>query len=585
MYVENIKEVSDVKALDINQLPVLAAEIREVLLSKLSAHGGHLGPNLGIVELTIALHYVFHSPVDKFVFDVSHQSYTHKILTGRKDAFIDANQYDSITGYTNPAESEHDMFTIGHTSTSISLACGLAKGRDLRGGKEHIIAIIGDGSLSGGEALEALSFAGEAMHNLIIIVNDNEMSIASNHGGLYRNLKELRYSHGAASNNLFKAMGLDYRYLDDGHDLNALRQLFEDVKDIDHPIVLHIHTEKGRGYVPALQDKEMWHWHMPFDLATGRITATEQVAGYDDITAEYLLNTMKTNPEVVAITSGTPSVFGFHHERRVAAGTQFIDVGIAEEHAVALASGIAANGGKPVYGVYSTFIQRSYDQLSQDLCLNNNPALLLVFAASIYGMNDVTHLGIFDIAMMGNIPNLVYLAPTCKEEYLAMLEWGLHQHHHPVAIRVPAQGVIERGKPDTSDYSQIYKFEVTKAGSDVAIIAAGNFYTIGEAVVVELAAKHHIHATLINPKFINGLDEELLHLLTANHQVVITLEDGILEGGFGQKIAGFYGAEAMSVKNYGMKKEFIDRYDVSEIMIKNRITKPQIIEDILAMLS
>ncbi|MGX8835462.1 1-deoxy-D-xylulose-5-phosphate synthase [Amedibacillus sp. YH-ame6] len=584
MYLKKINSPLDVKALDTKALEVLSQEIREVLLKKLSVHGGHIGPNLGLVELSIALHYVFDSPTDKMVFDVSHQSYVHKILTGRKSAFMDEDKYDEVSGYTNPSESEHDFFTIGHTSTSVSLACGLAKARDLQGEKGNVIAIIGDGSLSGGEAFEGLNYIGEAGGNMIIVVNDNGMSIAENHGGMYEKLKQLRESKGTCVDNYFKGLNLDYCFVEDGHDIEGLISTFETIKDRTQPIVVHVCTTKGKGYKLAETDKEHWHWNMPFDLETGKPKFTMEEMGYDEFSAQYLLNAMKEDPKVVAITSGTPAVFGFHKEQRIQAGKQFIDVGIAEEHAVALASGIAKGGGKPVYGVYSTFLQRTYDQLSHDLCINKNPALVLVFAASVYGMNDETHLGLFDIAMMGNIPNMVYLAPTCMEEYEAMLHWGLHQEQHPVAIRVPAGTLRYSGKKDESDYALLNTYQVTKRGSDVAILALGNFYSIGENVVEQLDKEHGMKATLINPKYITGLDTNLLDELKKDHKLVITLEDGILEGGFGEKIARYYGTDDMMVKTYGIKKSFPSRYDVNELLKEHGIQEESIVKDIKTLM-
>lgn len=585
MYLEKINSPEDVKNLSINEMNELSSEIRQVLLKKLSEHGGHIGPNLGIVELTIALHHVFNSPQDKIVYDVSHQSYIHKMLTGRREAFINSEKYDDVSGYTNPHESEHDFFNIGHTSTSVSLACGLAKARDLKDEKDNIIAIIGDGSLSGGEAFEGLNNAAEAGTNMIIIVNDNDMSIAENHGGLYKNLKELRDTNGKSECNFFKSMGLDYYYVNDGHDFDQLISVFNKVKDTDHPVVIHIHTIKGKGFELAETNKEQWHWGMPFVLETGDSKfPMGDAEDYGDLTAKYLLNEMKQDPTVAVITSGTPGVLGFSPERRAEAGRQFIDVGIAEEHAVALASGMAANGGKPVYGVYSTFLQRTYDQISQDLCINSNPAVILVTLASVYGMNDVTHLGLYDIGMMSNIPNLVYLAPTCKEEYFAMLKWSMNQQDHPVAIRIPALGVINSGNEDNTDYSELNKYQVTKEGKDVAVIALGDFYQLGQSLVEKLSIENGVESTLINPKYITGLDEELLETLKKEHKLVITLEDGILEGGFGEKIARYYGSSDVKVLNYGIKKEFLDRYVPDVLMKKNRLTTKQMAEDIMKIL-
>lgn len=584
MYLENINGPVDLKTLDDSQLEALATEMRTALLGKLSKHGGHFGPNFGMVEATIALHYVFNSPVDKFVFDVSHQSYCHKMLTGRKDAFLYEEHYDDVSGYTNPDESEHDFFTVGHTSTSISLACGLAKARDLKGGKENIIAIIGDGSLSGGEALEGLDFAGEQNSNFIVVVNDNDMSIAENHGGLYKNLKLLRETDGKAECNLFKAMGLDYLFVKDGNDIPSLISAFEKVKNINHPVAVHIVTQKGKGYALAEENKETWHWCMPFDPETGKPLYSSDSENYSSITADYLLKKMKQDKSVCAITSATPTIMGFTEGKRKKAGSQFIDVGIAEEHAVAMASGIAANGGKPVYGVYSTFMQRTYDQLSQDLCVNNNAVTIPVFSASIYGMNDVTHLGIYDIPMISNIPNLVYLAPTTKEEYLAMLDWSVEQNEYPVAIRVPEGEYISDGKVVDKDFSKLNKYEVMQKGQKIAIIGLGSFYNLGVKAAERIQQATGVQPTVINPYYISGTDDELLEQLKADHDIVITLEDGILDGGFGEKIARFYGSSQMKVLNFGFKKQFLDRYNVSDILKENHLTADLIAKDVIKLI-
>lgn len=584
MYIEKINQPTDVKNLNSEQLHILADEMRQALLQKLSKHGGHFGPNLGMVEATIALHYVFNSPTDKIVYDVSHQSYPHKMLTGRKDAFLYEDKYDDVSGYSNPDESDHDFFTIGHTSTSVSLACGLAKGRDLKGDSENIIVVIGDGSLSGGEALEGLDFASELNSNLIIVVNDNDMSIAENHGGLYKNLKQLRDTDGKSECNLFKSMGLDYVFVKDGNDIDSLITAFEQVKDSTYPVVVHICTQKGKGYKIAEENKENWHYCGPFNLETGKSDMSQDGGeDYSSMTADILLKKMKEDKTVVGITSATPTVFGFTEDKRKEAGSQFVDVGIAEETAVALASGIAKSGGKPVYGVYSTFIQRTYDQLSQDLCINNSPATILVYWASVYGMNDVTHLGIYDIPMMSNIPNLVYLAPTTKEEYLAMLDWSIEQNDHPVAIRVPIS-VVSDGKKVTKDFSKLNEYEVTQNGSKIAIVALGSFYSVGAKTAEIIENKTGVKPTLINPIYITGTDDKLLEQLKENHDIVITVEDGVLDGGFGEKIARFYGNSDIKVLNYGLKKEFLDRYNPEEIVKANRLTTEQIAEDVCGII-
>lgn len=579
MYIEKINGPEDVKKLNIEEMTALAEEMRHALLKRASIHGGHFGPNFGMVEAIIALHYVFESPKDKMVFDVSHQTYPHKMLTGRKDAYLYEEHYDDVTGYSCPQESEHDHFTIGHTSTSVSLACGLAKARDLRGESANVIAIIGDGSLSGGEALEGMDFAAELDSNMIIVVNDNDMSIAENHGGLYSNLKLLRETNGQAECNLFKAMGLDYVYVDHGNDLRELIGAFKQVKDSKKPVVVHINTLKGKGYKPAEEHKEEWHWHLPFDIETGKSHFPE-VEDYSSVTCEYLIEKMKQDPTVVAITSGTPTILGFTQEKRKQDGRQFVDVGIAEETAVALASGIAKGGGKPVYGVYSSFIQRTYDQISQDLCIDGNPATIVVYTGSVFGMTDVTHLGLQDIPMLSNIPGLVYLAPTTKEEYLSMLDWSVEQKEMPVAIKLPGGDMISDGREVTKDWSQLNTYEVTEKGSKIALIGLGTFYSLA-LQTAEMLEKKGIHATVINPYYITGLDKGLLEKLKADHDTVVTLEDGILNGGFGEKIARFYGSSDMKVYNYGLKKEFLDRYDVNEVLKENHLTAEQIVNDVL----
>lgn len=578
MLLEKIQSPKDVKVLSMPQLHELAQEIRDGILNRDSNIGGHVGPNLGIVETTIAMHYVFNCPEDKFVFDVSHQSYPHKMLTGRAFGYYDNNRFQEISGYSSPAESpEYDQFELGHTSTSISLASGLQKARDIKGTKENIVVLIGDGSLSGGEALEGLDEVGELGTGIIIIVNDNEMSIAENHGGLYKNLALLRETNGKAECNLFRAMGLDYEYVADGNDVETLIKTFQKVKDIDHPIVVHIHTEKGKGYAPAEQNKEPWHWSMPFDIETGKPKVEGGGEDYGNMTAEYLLEEMKKDKQLVAVTSGTPTVAGFFKNRRKEAGAQHVDVGIAEEQAVAMISGMAKGGIRPVYNVYSTFIQRTYDQIAQDLCINGNPAVINVFCASLYGMNDITHIGFYDIPMLSNIPNLVYLAPTCWEEYKAMMAWGILQTAHPVAIRVPGGAVTHSDEQFDEDYSELNRFKMTHKGSKVAIVALGAFYGLGKQVAALLKEQKGIDATLINPRYITGLDEEMLESLKADHEKVITLEDGALEGGFGEKIARFYGDSDMRTLCFGIKKGLYDRYDYQQLAKDNELTPEQIV--------
>ena len=583
MLLEHIQSPADVKKLSLAEMNTLAEDIRTLLIEKLSRHGGHCGPNLGMVEATIALHYVFDSPRDKIVFDVSHQSYPHKMLTGRVTAFLSESHYDDVSGYSEPSESEHDFFVIGHTSTSVSLAGGLAKGRDLRGETGNVIAVIGDGSLSGGEALEGLDWAAELNSNFIIVVNDNQMSIAENHGGLYENLAELRRSHGSCENNLFRAMGLDYVYVDKGNDLSSLIEAFRKVKDTNHPVVVHINTLKGKGYAPAEEDKETWHWTMPFEISTGALKQKNIGEDYNSLTAAHLLQRMKDDKTVCAITAGTPGIWGWTPARRQEAGKQFVDVGIAEEHAVALASGMAKAGGKPVFGVCSSFLQRAYDQVSQDLCINDNPATLLVLWGSLTSMTDVTHLCHFDIPLLSGIPNLVFLAPTNQEEYLAMLDWSLAYDRHPVAIRVPVGEPRSATRPVPTDFSELNKSELVSRGKDVAILGLGNFFALGEQVSSALKDRG-IEATLINPRFISGLDESLLDSLVSDHRLVVTLEDGALEGGYGEKVARHFGPTSVKTLCFGARKEFVDRYAPADFFAANHLTVSQIVEDILQSL-
>ncbi len=581
MLLEKINSPEDIKKLSNQELHELVKEARKALLEKVSHHGGHNGPNLGVVEMTVALHYVFNTPEDKLVFDVSHQSYVHKMLTGRAHAFLDPERYSEVSGYTNPKESEHDLFTIGHTSTSLSLANGVAKARDLKNETGNVVAVIGDGSLSGGLAYEGLNNIAEQGTNTIVIVNDNDQSIAENHGGIYQNLRALRESNGQAKDNFFKAIGFDYRYLNDGNDLDALITLFEEAKDSEKPLLLHVHTVKGKGFKFAEGNREKFHAGGPFSLETGEyLTLGGSGTTYNKLTAELLLEKMANDPTVVAVNAGTPMVL-FNKEQREKAGKQFVDVGIAEEQAATMTAGLAKNGAKPVWAVTSTFMQRSYDQISHDLALNDLPGTILVFGASVNGMNDESHLGFFDIPFLSHIPNVVYLAPTNKEEYLAMLDWSIEQTDHPVAIRVPVGAVKETGSADTTDYSDLYKNQVTQKGSKAALFGISNFYSLAEEVAAELASKHDIEATVINPRFISGLDTELLDQLKKEHQVVVTIEDGIVDGGYGQTVASYLGNTELKVQNYGIDKAFHDRYKAAELLKENGVTVENIVNNIL----
>ena len=593
MYIEKILSPVDLKGLDLKALQVVADETRRAVLNRVSKHGGHVGPNLGFVEATVALHYVFNAPKDKLLFDVSHQSYPHKVLTGRASGFLgDVDDMNAISGYSSPAECpEYDNFEVGHTSTSISLATGLQKARDVKGTDENIIAIIGDGSLSGGEAFEGLSEASELGTGIIVVVNDNEMSIAENHGGIYKNLRALRESGGTCEHNWFKAWGFEYKYLEEGNNIEKLIEVFRSVKDTDKPTVVHIHTEKGHGYAPAVKNKEAWHWGLPFNLEDGSRpvrnadgTMPEVVAceDYAELFSDWMLREMKHDKTLIAVTAGTPTAAGFTPDKRKEAGKQHIDMGIAEEQAVAMISGMAKGGLHPVWTVYSTFVQRTYDQIAQDLCINANPAVINVVGGGVNSMNDITHICLFDIPMLCSIPGLIYLAPTTCEEYFAMMRWAIQQDQKPIAIRTPSNGVVHTAEPVDAEYGYAPKYKVMHRGSKVAIIAAGSFYQKGENVVRLLADKG-IDATLINPRYLNAVDVDVLNALKDDHQLVVTLEDGCKDGGFGERIASYYGTSQMKVLVGGIKKGLYDRYDVHELLANNRLLDEQIVEDVLGI--
>lgn len=594
MYIEKIKSPADLKKLDLKALQTVADEIRQAVLNRVSKHGGHVGPNLGFVEATVALHYVFDAPKDKLVFDVSHQSYPHKVLTGRAAGFLgNVDDMNAISGYSSPTECpEYDNFEVGHTSTSISLATGLQKARDIKGTHENIIAIIGDGSLSGGEAFEGLDEASELDTGIIIVVNDNEMSIAENHGGIYKNLRALRESHGSCEHNWFKAWGFEYKYLEEGNDIEKLIEVFKSVKGTEKPTVVHIHTEKGHGYAPAVANKEAWHWGMPFNLEDGSrprrtpdgsIPEVTPCEDYGELFSDWMLREMKQDKSLIAVTAGTPTAAGFTPEKRKQAGEQHIDMGIAEEQAAAMISGMAKGGLHPVWTVYSTFIQRTYDQIAQDICINSNPAVINVMWGGVNSMNDITHICLFDIPMLCSIPGLTYLAPTTCEEYFAMLRWAISQDKKPIAIRVPSNGVHHTSEKVDSEYGHKPKYKVAHHGEKVAIIAEGSFFQKGENVVRLLATKG-IDATLINPRYLNAVDAETLDSLKANHQLVVTLEDGSKDGGFGERIASYYGPSSMKVLVGGIKKGLYDRYDVNQLLSDNRLLDEQIVEDIISLL-
>lgn len=584
MDISNIQSPADIRTLPIDRLPELCDALRRAFLVKISAHGGHVGPNLGLVEATVALHYVFDTPTDKIVFDVSHQTYIHKMLTGRMEAFLNPAHYDDVTGFTNPAESPYDLFTIGHTSTAVSMAGGIAKARDMLGLSYNVVALVGDGSLSGGEAFEGLDEGATLGSNFIVVVNDNDMSIAENHGGIYGGLARLKESGGKAPDNIFRAMGYDYTYVAQGNDVAALVAAFRAVKDSRRPVVVHIHTDKGHGYEPAEQHKEQFHYSAPFDLATGHLLHPATAESYQSIFATEMLRQLQESSDVCVLTAGTPGAIGFPPELRAKAGDRFIDVGIAEQEAVAMSAGLAKGGARPCFAVVSSFLQRAYDQLSQDVAINNMPVVVNIFSGSMLAMTDVTHLGWFDTALISNIPGWVMLATTTAEEYLAMLRWAMKQTDHPVAIKLPGGRVMHSDRAVDTDYSQLNRFTAVRSGSDVAIIGAGTFLNTALETADLLKAKG-IDATVINPRFLTGVDTAMLDALKHNHRLVVTLEDGVLDGGFGEKIARYYGLSSVRVRCYGIQKQFLDRYNRSELLDACHLTPDCLAADIPRMLA
>lgn len=630
----SIHTPADVHALSAQQLRDLCLEIRATLLDYGKKHGGHIGSNLGVVELTVALHRVFDSPRDRFIFDVSHQSYVHKMLTGRAEAYLDQSRFDEVTGFTNPLESEHDSFVLGHTGTSISLACGLAKTRDMQRGAAgestigNVIAIIGDGSLSSAIAFEGLNNAAEQGGNLIIIVNDNEMSIAEDFGGMYGQLAKLRTSNGMAELNLFKAFGLDYRYVEQGNDVDALVEVLNEVKDIDHPIVVHIHTTKGLGFndeteadngsdgcnqtnpQPHAGQCEANHWQDP-EASLGKPLDARKY--YGEMAMASLERRFDNEPGLVVISPATPGSNGITRDFRERAGAHYVDTGITEEHAAAFAAGIARAGGRPVLATSATFFQRTFDQLQQELALNHVPATLLIFGAGISGA-DNTHSGTFDMTMFANVPDVTCLAPASGEQMLDMLAWATGPSEHGVvAIRMPGEQILalERAADMAFDPLQraeehdpavniagacpFARYQIVQPGKDVAILGLGNTMPLAAEITSALAENDEEHAaitaTLVDALQYSTMDAELLAMLADGHRLVVTLEDGQLEGGWGEKVTAFYAnssntkASRVRVLNFGAAKEFTDRVPLGELNERYGLTSETIVSRIRGILS
>ena len=630
----SIHTPADVHALSAQQLRDLCLEIRATLLDYGKQHGGHIGSNLGVVELTVALHRVFDSPRDRFIFDVSHQSYVHKMLTGRAEAYLDQSRFDEVTGFTNPLESEHDSFVLGHTGTSISLACGLAKTRDMQRGAAgestigNVIAIIGDGSLSSAIAFEGLNNAAEQGGNLSIIVNDNAMSIAEDFGGMYGQLAKLRTSNGMAELNLFKAFGLDYRYVEQGNDVDALVEVLNEVKDIDHPIVVHIHTTKGLGFndeteadngsdgcnqtnpQPHAGQCEANHWQDP-EASLGKPLDARKY--YGEMAMASLERRFDNEPGLVVISPATPGSNGITRDFRERAGAHYVDTGITEEHAAAFAAGIARTGGRPVLATSATFFQRTFDQLQQELALNHVPATLLIFGAGISGA-DNTHSGTFDMTMFANVPDVTCLAPASGEQMLDMLAWATGPSGHGVvAIRMPGEQILalERAADMAFDPLQraeehdpavniagacpFARYQIVQPGRDVAILGLGNTMPLAAEITSALAENDEEHAaitaTLVDALQYSTMDAELLAMLADGHRLVVTLEDGQLEGGWGEKVTAFYAnssntkASHVRVLNFGAAKEFTDRVPLGELNERYGLTSETIVSRIRGILS
>lgn len=583
--IKNIKSPADIKKMTVGELCRVAKEMRDAILYRTSLISGHVGSNLGDTETVIALHYVFDAPTDKLVFDVSHQAFVHKMITGRVDGFINPDSFANVGEYTIPTESpEYDLFYAGHTSPSISLCSGIARARDIMREKYNVVAIIGDGSLSGGEALEGLNVAASLKSNFIVVVIDNDMAIAPNTGGLYEGLKELRDTNGTATDNIFKAFGFDYLYVAEGNNLNAVIEAFRQVKDTDHPVVIHVNTQKGEGYAPAERDREYWHYSAPFDIPTGNPVHISEAPDYSDILLDFIMDKGTNDPRSLIISSATPGAFGFDAEKRSRLGKHYLSVDIAEQTGVAAMAGAARAGAKVIYPVMATFLQRAYDQLMEDWAMDPSPALMVTGGTGICGIPDQTHLGFWDIPYITSIPDIVYLAPANAEELKAMLEWGYEQREHKVAVRMPELSYEHADYAVDTDYSDLNRFKITRKGSRVALIGAGDFYIQAIKVAGKLA-QSGIDATVINPRFVSGVDKAMIESLKAEHELVVTLEDGSVEGGFGQRVAAAVGPTGMKSLSLGIPKHFYDRYDAKELMTQLGLDPAQIASVILTTLN
>ncbi|MBQ3514459.1 MAG: 1-deoxy-D-xylulose-5-phosphate synthase [Lachnospiraceae bacterium] len=612
---EQIKEPNDIKKIKPDSYGLLAEEIRSFLLEHVSQSGGHLASNLGVVELTMALHLAMEFPNDKLIFDVGHQSYTHKILTGRKEQFVTLRQLDGMSGFPKTHESPCDIFNTGHSSTSISAALGFAKARDIKGTKERIVAVIGDGALTGGMAFEALNNMANLKSNCVIVLNDNEMSISENVGAMSKYLSDVRVGKAynefkvgvektlrkipKVGDNLaktvkrskdsikqlfvpgmfFEDMGITYVGPIDGHDIEGMVETFRDAFLLERPILVHVMTKKGKGYRYAEKYPSHFHGVEPFEIETGKTKATKKQPSYTGVFAKKMLDFGEKYPNLVAITAAMPDGTGLQKFKE-AFPERFFDVGIAEEHAVTFAAGLAAAGMKPVVAIYSSFLQRAYDQILHDVCLQNLPVVFAVDRSGLVGADGETHQGIFDTAYLNSIPNLTVLTPKNKPEMKAMLDFAM-EFQAPVAIKYP-RGEASLVLSEQVDEICYGKSEVIEQGEEVAILSVGNMMDTALGVQ-ELLKEEGILPTLVNVRFIKPFDEELLMELTKKHSLIVTIEEVIHQGSFGQSVSSFYMEQGVKieVQNFDLGNQFIEQGKVEELRKRYGLEKHQITNEIL----
>ena len=609
-----IHSTEDIKKLDEGELKLLCKELRKFLLQKVSKTGGHLASNLGVVELTVALEYCFDLPTDKIVWDVGHQAYIHKMLTGRKDQFDTLRQLDGLSGFPKPHESDCDAFAAGHSSTSISAALGLAKARDLTGGKEHVIAVIGDGSMTGGLAYEALNNAGRDHTRLIVILNDNEMSIDKNVGAMSKHLTNLRTSRQyrgwkeavkqfrdnvpvigestyqalkhvrdnakmlLTDGALFEQMGFKYIGPVDGHDLPDLIEMFEGVKEMNRPVLIHVKTIKGKGYSHAEERPWAYHGVGAFDLKTGK-ALSKGGKSWSSVFGDNMLEIGKRNPRVAGITAAMCSGTGFEKFQQ-AFPKRFFDVAIAEQHGTTFAAGLAKGGITPVFAVYSSFLQRAYDQLVHDVCMENLHVVFAIDRAGIVGSDGETHQGVFDLSFLSHIPNMTVLSPKNDWELGEMLEFAVNGWDGPIAVRYP-RGTAETAFGEYKNPIVYGKAELIQDGEKIAILAEGHMLKAAAAAAEMLQADGY-QPMLVNMRFIKPLDGEMLLQAAEKCEHIVTVEDNVKMGGFGSKVLEFYGERGMQkdVLNLGFPDRYIEQGTQSQLFERYGLDAAGIYESI-----